>query len=264
LTETLVWTFFYGSSINPDALSERKSERFADALVERAMEEPGETRKRLITALSLATGHNHRMAFDFQPVLRGDRVAVRPLCAGDIDALYEVARDPLLWEQHPERDRHHPEVFRRFFDDAVACGGALTVIERDGRVIGSSRFHGYDEHRSEVEIGWTFLARSHWGGPANRELHSLMLAHAFRFLDRVVFLTDRDNLRSQRAHEKLGPSAPERAATEPARRTCYSRSGDRADLPRRLRVANRRGPDTVGGLVSGLPTVTGSGPHTPP
>jgi RimJ/RimL family protein N-acetyltransferase len=42
-------------------------------------------------------------------------------------------------------------------------------------VIGSSRFHGYSEERSEVEIGWTFLARSHWGGRYNGELKRLML-----------------------------------------------------------------------------------------
>lgn len=147
---------------------------------------------------------NREVPFEYQPVLRSARMTVRPLRAEDFDALYEVARDPLLWEQHPERNRHRPGIFRRFFDGAIASSGALTVIDHDARVIGSSRFHGYDEHRHEVEIGWTFLARCHWGGATNRELHSLMLSHAFRFVDRVVFLIDPDNLRSQRAHEKLG------------------------------------------------------------
>jgi RimJ/RimL family protein N-acetyltransferase len=71
-------------------------------------------------------------------------------------------------------------------------------------VIGSSRFHGYDEAAGEVEIGWTFLARSHWGGGYNREMKRLMLEHAFRFVDRVVFVIDPSNYRSQRAIEKLG------------------------------------------------------------
>ena len=34
-------------------------------------------------------------------------------------------------------------------------------------IIGSSRYHGYDAGRSEVEIGWTFLARKYWGGRYN-------------------------------------------------------------------------------------------------
>ena len=68
----------------------------------------------------------------------------------------------------------------------MESGGALLAIDRkDGRVIGSSRFHGYDEEKSEIEIGWTFLARSHWGGMYNREMKRLMLDHAFRFVSRV-------------------------------------------------------------------------------
>jgi Acetyltransferase (GNAT) domain len=57
-----------------------------------------------------------------------------------------------------------------------------------GSVIGMSRFHGYDAEKSEVEIGWTFLARAYWGGTYNRELKSLMLRHALRRVRRVVFL----------------------------------------------------------------------------
>jgi N-acetyltransferase len=75
---------------------------------------------------------------------------------------------------------------------------------KDGRVIGSSRYHGYDEAASEVEIGWTFLARSHWGGRYNGEMKRLMLEHAFRFVRNVVFLVGPENRRSRRAVEKIG------------------------------------------------------------
>jgi N-acetyltransferase len=96
-------------------------------------------------------------------------------------------------------------VFSRFFAKALASGGALIAIDRrDGRVVGSSRFHGYDAESSEVEIGWTFLARSHWGGEVNGEMKRLMLDHAFRSVDRVVFLIGPDNIRSQRSVEKIG------------------------------------------------------------
>jgi RimJ/RimL family protein N-acetyltransferase len=80
----------------------------------------------------------------------------------------------------------------------------VVIDRRDGRVIGSSRFHGYDEAQSEVEIGWTFLARSHWGGTYNREMKQLMLRHAFRFVNRVIFRVGPQNIRSQRAVEKIG------------------------------------------------------------
>jgi RimJ/RimL family protein N-acetyltransferase len=145
------------------------------------------------------------VAFDYQPTLRGELIHVRPLRQDDHDALYAVAADPLIWEQHPAKNRHEASVFDAFFSDAMESGGALLVLEVEtDRVIGSSRYHGYDAVRREVEIGWTFLARSHWGGRSNGELKRLMLEHAFRFVDHVVFLVGPENVRSQRAIEKLG------------------------------------------------------------
>ena len=145
------------------------------------------------------------MSFDLQPTLEGELVRLRPLRAEDWDDLYAVAADPLIWEQHPCPDRHEEEVFREFFREAIECGGALIIMDaRDDRVIGSSRFARYDEEKSEIEIGWTFLARSHWGGVYNRELKKLMLDHAFKFVRSVVFLVGPQNRRSQRAVEKIG------------------------------------------------------------
>jgi RimJ/RimL family protein N-acetyltransferase len=145
------------------------------------------------------------MPFDSQPVLRGELLELRPLKEEDYRALYGVAADPLVWEQHPSSDRYREDVFKEFFREALASGGALVALDKeDGRVIGSSRFHGYDEEKSEVEIGWTFLARSHWGGRYNGEMKRLMLHHAFQFVESVVFLIGPHNLRSQRAVEKIG------------------------------------------------------------
>jgi RimJ/RimL family protein N-acetyltransferase len=144
-------------------------------------------------------------SFALQPTLEGALVKLRPLRADDFAELYAVAADPLIWAQHPEPDRHTEEKFARFFRDALASGGALVALDvDDGRVIGSSRFHGHDAAKREVEIGWTFLARSHWGGRYNGEMKQLMLRHAFRFVDRVVFLIGPNNIRSQRAVEKIG------------------------------------------------------------
>jgi RimJ/RimL family protein N-acetyltransferase len=144
-------------------------------------------------------------SFDLQPTLQGNLLLLRPLRPDDYQDLYAVASDPLIWEQHPAKDRCEEEVFKEFFRKALDSGGALVAIDsKDGRLIGSSRFHGYDEVKGEIEIGWTFLARSHWGGVYNREMKDLMLRHAFGFVDRVIFLVDPHNLRSQRAVEKIG------------------------------------------------------------
>ena len=145
------------------------------------------------------------MPFDLQPVLKGDLLELRPLRPQDFDNLYAVASDPLVWEQHPARDRYMPDVFAALFRESLESGGALIAIDsRDGSVVGSSRFHGYDEAASEIEIGWTFLARSHWGGVYNREMKRLMLRHAFQFVKSVLFVVGSGNRRSQRAMEKIG------------------------------------------------------------
>jgi RimJ/RimL family protein N-acetyltransferase/dihydrofolate reductase len=144
-------------------------------------------------------------SFDRQPVLRGEILELRPLRADDFAALFRVAADPLIWEQHPERDRYQEATFRAFFEEALASGGALVALDRaNGRIIGSSRYHGYDAERSVIEIGWTLLARAYWGGRYNGEMKKLMLEHAFRSVERVVFVIGPDNRRSQRAVEKIG------------------------------------------------------------
>jgi len=143
--------------------------------------------------------------FKLQPHLVGELVEVRPLRPEDWESLFAVAADPIIWEQHPARDRYQEEVFREFFREALESGGAFVVIDRQtGKIIGSSRYFGFDPRKSEIEIGWTFLARSHWGGKYNGELKRLMLDHAFKFVDSVVFLIGPNNFRSQKAVEKIG------------------------------------------------------------
>ena len=145
------------------------------------------------------------MPFDLQPTLTGARLELRRLRPEDFDDLYAVASDPAIWEQHPERERYKADVFKSFFREALESGGAFVVLDRaTGRIIGSSRYFGYSDARSEIEIGWTFLATAYWGGEYNKELKQLLLRHAFRFVDTVVFLVGPQNLRSQRAMEKIG------------------------------------------------------------
>ena len=143
--------------------------------------------------------------FDLQPTLKGDLIELRPLGPQDFDALFSAASDPKIWKQHPESDRYQREVFQKFFDGALESKGAFAIIERkSGRIIGSSRYCNLTNR--EVEVGWTFLEREFWGGTYNRELKQLMLEHAFRFVDRVVFVVGEQNIRSQKALAKIGAS----------------------------------------------------------
>ena len=145
------------------------------------------------------------MAFDLQPHLRGELIGLRPLVPEDWDELFAVASDSLIWEQHPERERYKEDVFKVFFREALDSDGAFVVVEKKNRqIIGSTRFYGYDPVKSEIEIGWTFLARRYWGGRYNREMKRLLLNHAFKFVESVVFFVGEKNIRSQKAMERIG------------------------------------------------------------
>lgn len=140
-----------------------------------------------------------------QPTLVGDLVTIRPLVAEDWDALFAVASDPLIWELHPANDRWQEPVFRKFFADALACGGGLAIRDKaTGAVIGSSRYDCWVPDEDEIEIGWTFIARSHWGGTYNREIKRLMLDHIHTQVGTVVFTVGEGNVRSRKAMEKIG------------------------------------------------------------
>lgn len=145
------------------------------------------------------------MRFDAQPTLTGSLVKLRPLIRSDKSVLYSVAADPLIWEQHPVSNRHTEKEFEKFFSESIESRGALLIFDASSDiVIGSSRYFGFSEEKNVVEVGWTFLARSHWGGKPNAEIKQLMLEHAFRFVDTVVFFIDPENIRSQRSVEKIG------------------------------------------------------------
>ncbi|MGA8708450.1 MAG: GNAT family N-acetyltransferase [Steroidobacteraceae bacterium] len=145
------------------------------------------------------------MPFELQPNLDNQWLRLRPLRPEDFEALYAAASDPLIWEQHPNRNRYQREVFATYFQGAVESGGALLVLDRQsGQALGSSRYYELDESRGTVAIGYTFMVRSCWGGGYNRRLKTLMLDHAFRFVDTVLFHVGAANTRSRMAMQKLG------------------------------------------------------------
>jgi RimJ/RimL family protein N-acetyltransferase len=140
---------------------------------------------------------------DRQPFLVGANLVLRPIHSDDFDELYALASDPLIWAQHPEPTRWQRPVFERFFDDMIASGGALAAIDQaTGRLIGASRFQITSE--GDLEIGWSFLSRTYWGGPTNAEMKRLMIDHAFETTDSIIFRIGANNARSRRAVEKLG------------------------------------------------------------
>jgi len=153
----------------------------------------------------LSLWENPQMEFDLQPTLTGALVRLRPLAADEFEKLYRVASDPLLWEQHPEPLRYQRDFFQKYFDGAIASKGAFAAMDlASGKMIGSSRYYDYVPAQREVKIGYTFVAREFWGRGYNPEMKRLMLEHAFRHVDRVMFEIGECNIRSQTAIGRIG------------------------------------------------------------
>ena len=143
--------------------------------------------------------------FSLQFPLEGELVSLIPLKADDFDALFQVASDPLIWEQHPNKERYILDVFTGFFEGAMLSNGAYLVRDAmTGEVIGTSRYYDKNENDHSVFIGYTFIARKYWGKGINTEMKKLMLDHAFQYCNKVFFHVGINNIRSQKAMERIG------------------------------------------------------------
>ncbi len=144
--------------------------------------------------------------FNLQPsFISNEWVTLIPLEEIDFEQLYSVASDPLIWEQHPNKNRYKTEVFENFFKGAFESGGAFLISNtQSGEPIGSSRFCNYNEEKKSIEIGYTFYSRECWGKPFNLSCKKLMIDYAFQFIETINFVIGVNNIRSQKAIEKLG------------------------------------------------------------
>src|SRR5690606_11916477 len=141
---------------------------------------------------------------EFKP-LENSLFALRPLSVSDRDVLFEVARDKEIWRQHPDSDRYQPAGFSRYFDKLLQTDMPYLIIDKARQaIIGATSYYEYSARERQVAIGFTFLATAYWGGEANRAVKSLMIDHAFRFVDRIVFHVREKNFRSQGALAKIG------------------------------------------------------------
>ena len=145
------------------------------------------------------------MKFSIQTRLKTENVKLVPLRTDDFEQLFAVASDPLVWEQHPNKDRYKREVFENFFQGAMESGGAFKIVEQNtGEVAGSTRFYDYNAEDNSIFIGYTFYGTKFWGSKLNPQVKKLMLDYIFQYVDKVNFHVGKDNIRSQKAMEKLG------------------------------------------------------------
>ena len=122
------------------------------------------------------------------------------------DDLYLVASNPMVWAQHPERDRWKEPVFLQFFKKALENDlGCFTIIDKDkNSVVGSTRFYSFDSANKAIRLGYTFMDPAYWGPGANREIKNTLIDLAFSVVNKIFFDIGPDNHRSRAAVEKLG------------------------------------------------------------
>ncbi len=145
------------------------------------------------------------MNFSIQKPLENTQFKLIPLQEEDFESVYEVASNPKVWEQHPNKDRYQKEVFKNFFQGAMESKGAFKIIDKEtNEVLGSTRFYGYNEEDNSISIGYTFYGTNSWGKGINQQIKTLMLNYIFQFVDKVHFHVGKVNIRSQKAMEKLG------------------------------------------------------------
>ena len=142
---------------------------------------------------------------NIQATLENQNVKLVPLNPNDFEELFSVASDPKIWEQHPNKDRYQREVFEKFFQGAMESKGAFKILDKNtGEIAGSTRFYDYNPKENSIFIGYTFYATKFWGSKLNPQVKKLMLDYIFQFVDKVNFHVGKDNIRSQKAMEKLG------------------------------------------------------------
>jgi len=143
---------------------------------------------------------------NLQPeLLENELIKLVPLNENHFETLFEKASDPLIWEQHPIKDRYKKEVFKPFFDAGINSKGAFLILDRaTNETIGTTRFYDYKPEESSIAIGFTFIARKFWGGNYNKSTKNLLIDYAFQNVNSIVFHVGADNIRSQKAVLKLG------------------------------------------------------------
>ncbi len=138
-------------------------------------------------------------------ILENELVVLKVLQETDFDELYAIASNPLIWEQHPAKNRYEKDVFELFFREAIKSDLSFKVIDKsNNQIIGSTRYYNYNQNNSSVAIGYTFLDRKYWGGKFNKSMKDLLINYAFQFVENVYFHVGANNIRSQMALSNIG------------------------------------------------------------
>ncbi|WP_342442294.1 GNAT family protein [Lysinibacillus sp. FSL K6-0075] len=138
-------------------------------------------------------------------------VKLKPLELSDLPEILETGRYPEIWS-HMSTTIEKKEDVNNFVENALRAKDEKTefpfviVDKQSGDIIGSTRFMDIDDKHQRLEIGYTWLTPAYWRTAINTNCKYLLLQHCFEHfhLQRVQIKTDHDNIRSQKAIERIG------------------------------------------------------------
>ena len=151
------------------------------------------------------------MAFIDPITLTGTHARLEPLTLAHHDALVAAASDGALWRLWYTAVPT-PDSMATYIDTALTMRGALGAMpfvicdQRDGRVVGTTRYFNVEASHRRLEIGHTWLAASAQRSAINTEVKMLLLRHAFEHLRciAVELRTHFMNHQSRAAIARLG------------------------------------------------------------
>ncbi len=144
--------------------------------------------------------------------LDGVRAKLIPLDISHAEELWESAKDESLWEHYTFRRMESFENFKKFLTASIEAANAggeftFTIIDKNsGKMVGGTSFLDIQPVSKSLEIGRTWLSKHLHGSGVNEECKYLLLGYCFSDLKfiRIFFKTDSNNIRSQKAIEKIG------------------------------------------------------------
>lgn len=145
-------------------------------------------------------------------VLEGNRVKLIPLVMDHAEELWESAKNEDLWQHYTFRRMENFDKFKDFLAGSLkeaetGRGFTFTIIDKAfGKMRGGTSFLDIQPASRSLEIGRTWLAKELHGTGLNAECKFLLLRYCFEEMKliRVFFKTDSNNIRSQKAMEKIG------------------------------------------------------------
>jgi RimJ/RimL family protein N-acetyltransferase len=145
--------------------------------------------------------------------LTGRHVYLQFLKEAHREVLRPLAKDERIWEYTKtlQLTESYDQQFDNYFNEALSFetrgAQAFAIVSAsDDRVIGMTRAYDLDRRVRKITIGHTWYVPEVWGKAHNKECKLLLLTYMFDTLalERVEFKVASQNIRSQKAVEKIG------------------------------------------------------------